>query len=117
MDLGSIDLSSLTWQQFVVAALSVTAVRWALAVVAAIKPPNTFSVQKSLEVFRDHVLSVVAPIAGIAFIAMSLPVTSAAHIGAWSLACGGLALYVVDTVRSAAANWQASSIPPSPPAA
>jgi hypothetical protein len=105
MDIWSLDLTSLTWQQFAVAVLAVTVVRWLLAVVAAIKPPNTFSVSKALAVFRDHVLNIVAPIVGVAFIAMSLPGDSAAHLALWTLACGGLALYVVDTVKAAAANW------------
>lgn len=109
MDLGSIDLTSLTWQQFAVAALSVSFVRWLLAVVAAIKPPNTFSVEKSLDVFRDHVLPIAAPISGVAFVAMSLPPDSATHVALWAVACGGLALYLVDTVKSAASNWVAGA--------
>lgn len=110
MDIGSLDLSALTWQQFAVATLAVTFVRWLIAVVAAVvKPPNTFSVAMALLVFRDHVLGIVTPIAAVAFISMSLPPASAAHAALWAVACGGLALYVVDTVRSAADNWQAGS--------
>ena len=109
MDLGTIDLTSLTWQQFTVAALAVTIARWVLGVIAAIKPPNTFTIEDALAVFRDHVLSIVAPIAAVAFVAMSLPGDSPAHVALWALACGGLALYVVDTVRSAAANWAGQS--------
>ena len=109
MDLGQLDLTGLTWQQFAIATLAVSFARWALAVVAALKPPNTFSVEKALEVFRDHVLMIVTPIAAVAFISQSFPSGTPAHVGAWAMACGGLALYVIDTVKSAADNWQSGS--------
>lgn len=112
MDLGTLDLTSLTWQQFAIAALAVSLARWVLAVVAALKPPNTFDVKTSLDVFRDHVLPIVTPIAAVAFIAQSFPQGTPAHVGAWAMACGGLALYIADTVKSAAANWK-----PAPPSA
>lgn len=115
MDIGSIDLTALTWQQFAVVALAVSVARWVLAVVAALKPPNTFSVGEALAVFPDHVLSIVAPIAGVAFISMSLPPDSAARIATWAIASGGLALYVADTVKSAAANWQSGATQPAAP--
>lgn len=109
MDIGTLDLTSLTWQQFALVTLAVSIARWALAVVAAIKPPNTFSVEKALDVFRDHVLMIVTPISAVAFISMSFPGDSAAHAATWGMACIGLGLYVVDTVKSAADNWQSGA--------
>lgn len=105
-DLGTLDLTSLTWQQFALVTLIVSVARWVLAVVAAVKPPNTFSVEKALDIFRDHVLPIVTPISAVAFISMSFPVDTPAHIATWTMACGGLLLYVIDTVKSAADNWQ-----------
>ena len=37
MDLGSIDLTALTWQGFAIVALAVSFVRFVIAVVAAVK--------------------------------------------------------------------------------
>lgn len=108
-DLGTLDLTSLTWQQFALVTLAVSIARWVLAIVAALKPPNTFSVEKALDVFRDHVLMIVTPISAVAFISMSLPADTPAHVMTWVIACGGLVLYVIDTVKSAADNWQSGS--------
>lgn len=108
MDLGSIDLTALTWQGFAIVALAVSFVRFVIAVVAAVKPPNAFDWLIVADVLDKQILKRVTPIAALAFLAFAFPAENAAHIAIWALACGGLGLYVAETVKAAAANWAAA---------
>lgn len=105
----NIDLFALTWQQFAIVTLAVTFVRFAIAVVSAVRPPNSFDVMLVANVLDQQVLKRVVPIAAIAILAQSFP-EGAAQTAIWTLATGGLALYVVETVKQAATNWANSTV-------
>lgn len=104
MDIGNLDFATLSPAQFAVAAMAVTAVRFAIAIITALKPPVTFKWEIVANVLHAQVLGRVFPIIGVAFIAYVLP-ESPAKTAIWVLAAGGLALYVAETVKIAATNW------------
>lgn len=106
----SIDLFALTWQQFAIVTLAVTLVRFLIAVVAAVRPPNSFDWLSVATVLDTQVLKRVVPIAAIAFLAQTFP-SGEAQTAIWGLATAGLALYVAETVKQAAVNWTNSTTP------
>jgi hypothetical protein len=103
IDIGQItaELGKLSWQQFAVLASVVSLVDFVGAVIAAVSPPiNYFSWQAAAKILKTHVMERVFPIAGLAFIAQSIP-KGDLHDLVWLVgACGGLALYVAETVKS-----------------
>lgn len=102
MDFSQItdQLRNLTWQQFAVLAVVVAVVDWVVAVLAAVSPPvNYFSFQAAARVLETHVLKRVIPIAGLAFIAQSIPAGPARDL-VWLTATGALGLYVAETIKS-----------------
>lgn len=110
----NLDLFALTWQQFAIITLAVTFVRFLIAVVAAVRPPNTFDVGSVATVLDTQVLKRVVPIAAIAFLAQTFP-AGEGQTGIWAIATAGLALYVVETVKQAATNWANSTNPAETP--
>lgn len=106
----TLDLFNLTWQQFAIVTLAVTLVRFAIAVVAAVRPPNAFDTLAVATVLDTQILKRVIPLAGIAALAQSFP-EGAAQTAIWTVATGGLALYVAETVKQAAVNWANSTTP------
>jgi len=106
----NLDLFALTWQQFAVVTLAVTFVRFIIAVVSAVRPPNAFDFLSVATVLDTQVLKRVVPIAAIAFLAQTFPVGEGQQ-AIWALATAGLALYVVETVKQAAENWASSTSP------
>jgi hypothetical protein len=104
----NLDLFALTWQQFAIITLAVTLVRFLIAVVSAIRPPNAFDWLSVATVLDTQVLKRVVPIAAIAFLAQTFP-AGASQTFVWGLATAGLALYVSETVKQAATNWANST--------
>lgn len=100
------NLESLTWEQFALIAVGVAVLDFIVGTVAAIIPPNYFSWASVARVLETHVLKRIAPIAGLAFLAQTFPETDPNHAALWATACGALALYVGETVKSLVTSAQ-----------
>lgn len=109
MDLGSLDLTSLTPVQFATLGAAVAAVDWLWGVLQAIRPPNVFSWAQVMGVLKSHVLERIVPIFALASFAWLVPATDPAHAGLYAAAAVGLLGYLGETAKSLLGTYRMNS--------
>ena len=98
MDLSSINLTNLSWEQFAAILVAVAAFDWVTGVLGALLKTQTFSLQLVLQIISTH-----GPTVGATALLFAV-----GQIGGVPALCGVadglLAVYVIQTLQSAGLN-------------
>ena len=100
----NIDLSQITLLQLLIITAAVAVVDTLSGIVGAVSA-HTFSIDVVAQFLQTHVLQLIFPIVGLAFLSQTLGSgTGAPGAAVWALAIGGLAAYIAETVASISSN-------------